>query len=234
MGEIFTVDDIRRTSWREDLEERQNYEDERRKRELAKEQKQQQARKAREAAEKQQAAANNSEAWEHFVDSRVHQWIVAERDFMFDDVAKGLAGLRDKLRDELKRAVEKERRAFEAKLAELRERFLASNNQATWVSWVDDRIKATFAYGRDVLLADVADIVGGAERSFETKLVALEERLKATPGTLPAVKTYRPDTVHYAGHLVVHQGATYQALRDTARAPSHDDWVCLAIAAAMG
>ena len=30
MGEIFTVDDIRRTSWREDLEERQAYESRRR------------------------------------------------------------------------------------------------------------------------------------------------------------------------------------------------------------
>src|SRR5215468_10695830 len=66
MGEIFTVDDIRRTSWREDLEERQNYEDERRKRELAKEQEQQQARQAREA----EAASTD---WYAAVDGRIHE-----------------------------------------------------------------------------------------------------------------------------------------------------------------
>ena len=42
-------------------------------------------------------------------------------------------------------------------------------------------------------------------------------------------KTYCPDTVHYAGHVVVHQGATYQARVDTARTPPHvDDWICIA------
>jgi hypothetical protein len=46
---------------------------------------------------------------------------------------------------------------------------------------------------------------------------------------LPLVKSYVPETVHYAGDVVVHEGATYQAQRDTARAPPHnDDWVCLA------
>jgi syndecan 1/collagen type XXI alpha/collagen type V/XI/XXIV/XXVII alpha len=49
------------------------------------------------------------------------------------------------------------------------------------------------------------------------------------PGKLPIVKVYEPDTVHYAGDVVVHQGATYQALCDTARAPPHaDDWICIA------
>src|SRR5215469_18617908 len=65
MGEIFTVEDIRRNSgWREALEEKQNYEDERRKRELAKDQEQQQARKAREA---ETASAN----WYAAVDTRI-------------------------------------------------------------------------------------------------------------------------------------------------------------------
>jgi hypothetical protein len=48
------------------------------------------------------------------------------------------------------------------------------------------------------------------------------------PGKLPIVKAYHPGTVHYEGDVVVHQGATYQALCDTARAPPDaDHWVCL-------
>jgi hypothetical protein len=50
-------------------------------------------------------------------------------------------------------------------------------------------------------------------------------------GKLPIVKAYMPETVHYEGDVVVHLGATWQALRDTARAPPHiDDWICLAAA----
>jgi hypothetical protein len=50
-------------------------------------------------------------------------------------------------------------------------------------------------------------------------------------GKLPIVKAYMPETVHYEGDVVVHLDATWQALRDTARAPPHcDDWICLATA----
>jgi hypothetical protein len=50
-------------------------------------------------------------------------------------------------------------------------------------------------------------------------------------GKLPIAKAYMPETVHYEGDVVVHLDATWQALRDTARAPPHrDDWMCLAAA----
>jgi len=105
--------------------------------------------------------------------------------------------------------------AFSTEIAALEQR-LVSNNQAALAS----RIESALVHERD---------------EAQKKLVALEARLKAVPGTLPVVKTYRPDTVHYAGHVVVHRGATYQALRDTARAPPHvDDWVCIASAGCDG
>jgi len=48
-------------------------------------------------------------------------------------------------------------------------------------------------------------------------------------GKLPLVRAYKPEAVHYDGDVVVHLGATWQALRDTGRAPPHgDDWICLA------
>jgi hypothetical protein len=105
MGEIFTVDDIRRTSWREDLEERQAYESRRREVEEERE------RKARAVAEKQQpAVANDWDAWYAAVDERVRGWF----DYYFDDayeqregndrrgcyfdmIAKGMADLRRQL-----------------------------------------------------------------------------------------------------------------------------------------
>jgi hypothetical protein len=54
------------------------------------------------------------------------------------------------------------------------------------------------------------------------------------PGKLPLAKTYQTDTVHYAGDVVVHQGATYQAIRDTGRGVTHADWICLARAGGNG
>jgi Collagen triple helix repeat (20 copies) len=57
------------------------------------------------------------------------------------------------------------------------------------------------------------------------------------PGKLPIVKAYKPGAVYYAADVVTFEGASYQALRDTARLPSDgnkDDWVCLAAAGANG
>jgi len=143
-------------------------------------------------------------------------------------IAKGMADLRRQLRAEFTRADEEMQRTFEAKLAELRERFLASNNQATWVSWVDDRIKATFGYGRDVMLAEVKDVVEGAQRSLEMKLAELEERLRAAPGKLPVAKTWHPESVTYQAEFVCHEGALWQACKDTAQMPGGSDWLCVA------
>ena len=64
---IFTVEDIRRSSgWREALEERQNYDRERRKREFTAEREQREACKTREA---ETASAN----WYAVVDGRIHE-----------------------------------------------------------------------------------------------------------------------------------------------------------------
>src|SRR5262249_23045420 len=50
-------------------------------------------------------------------------------------------------------------------------------------------------------------------------------------GKLTLVRAYTPEAVHYEGDVVVSLGATWQALRDTGRAPPHaDDWICLAAA----
>lgn len=52
-------------------------------------------------------------------------------------------------------------------------------------------------------------------------------------GRLPIVKVWE-DRVYYEGEAVVHAGATFQALRDTGRDPSHEDWQCIAAAGRDG
>jgi Collagen triple helix repeat (20 copies) len=61
-----------------------------------------------------------------------------------------------------------------------------------------------------------------------------EKGEKGEPGTLPLVKAYVPDTVHYAGDVVTHAAALWQATKDTGQAPPHADWICLAAAGADG
>jgi hypothetical protein len=46
-------------------------------------------------------------------------------------------------------------------------------------------------------------------------------------GSIRIAKTYERG-VHYEGDVVLHEGSTYQALRDTATAPPDDDWQILA------
>src|SRR5262249_28028474 len=100
MSEIRTVADIRRSSgWREALEERQNYEDERRKRELTAEREQRGARKAREAetASSDWYAAVDTRIRTHFkdwgwaaIDERIQQWWKAEIEPLKDAIGMAL------------------------------------------------------------------------------------------------------------------------------------------------
>lgn len=53
------------------------------------------------------------------------------------------------------------------------------------------------------------------------------------PGKLPIVREWS-EGVHYEGETVSHLGSTYQALRDTGRAPPNEDWHCIASAGRDG
>jgi hypothetical protein len=54
------------------------------------------------------------------------------------------------------------------------------------------------------------------------------------PGKIEQSNGYVEDAVHYRGDIVTHRGSTYQARRDTAREPPHEDWVCVAHAGVDG
>jgi hypothetical protein len=47
------------------------------------------------------------------------------------------------------------------------------------------------------------------------------------PGRFPAVSAWSRG-IHYQAAVVTHDGATWCATRDTAEAPPHEDWVCVA------
>jgi hypothetical protein len=50
------------------------------------------------------------------------------------------------------------------------------------------------------------------------------------PGRIEGVRTYAEDMVRYEGDIVVREGSTYLAKRDTSRAPPNADWTCIAAA----
>jgi hypothetical protein len=60
------------------------------------------------------------------------------------------------------------------------------------------------------------------------------ERIGAISGKLPIAKAWVPETVTYRGALVVHDGACWQALQDTAQPPGGCDWVNVARAGRDG
>lgn len=82
------------------------------------------------------------------------------------------------------------------------------------------------AVGSAPVLPNIPAIVAEA-------IAALPKPKDGKPGMLPLVKAWT-DSVHYQGEAVTHDGATWQAVRDTGRAPPHEDWICLAKAGRDG
>jgi hypothetical protein len=130
-----------------------------------------------------------------------------------------------------------------------------------WLNYTDERMKAWCAGERDYWRQVLPRVIAELQNSINDKVAQVSpgpqgERGEAgpigpagepgvpgergergdpgAPGKLPLVKAYRPDEVHYAGDVVVHEGSTYQAQRDTARAPSNEDWICIAAAGRDG
>jgi hypothetical protein len=57
-----------------------------------------------------------------------------------------------------------------------------------------------------------------------------ERGLEGPPGKLPIVKLWRQDEITYEGDVVIRDGSTFQALKDTAQVPGGDHWIMLAAA----
>jgi hypothetical protein len=237
MGEIFTVADIRRTGWRESHEEQVALGYERRQREQAEarkvrevEEKRQEARKAREAetASTDWYTAVDTRIRTHFkdwawaaIDERIHEHLEIAQKPLVEATGDVFGEFRARLRAEFRHGIEELTDAFGAQLAALEQR-LASNDQA-----------ARAAQGR-AQHDEFRRVIEAAQCLLETKLVELEERLRAVPGKLPVAKTWCPESVSYQAEFVCHEGALYQARKDTAQAPGGSDWMCVARAGVDG
>jgi Collagen triple helix repeat (20 copies) len=139
--------------------------------------------------------------WREYVESHVAQEIAAEHEFMMQIVAGALGEFSAQLRAEVGRAIA-------SKLGHAK----GSKGERGEAGPIGPRGEP----GIPGMPGEKGD--KGDKGDF------------GSPGTLPVVKPYQPEAVHYEGEVVVHLGATWQALRDTGRAPPHGDWVCLAAA----
>jgi hypothetical protein len=86
--------------------------------------------------------------------------------------------------------------------------------------------------GRSVSVEDLVPLIDERLPALISEAVAgipvPKDGKDGAPGKLPIVKAWIEGAVHYEADVVTHDGATYQALRDTAKAPPHEDWACLA------
>jgi hypothetical protein len=83
------------------------------------------------------------------------------------------------------------------------------------------------------------DLLERRTRGFELKLAELTGAVDILrgaqpppPAQFPSVKAFAADTIYHEGDIVAFAGGTYQATKDTARAPGSQDWICLAFAGA--
>jgi hypothetical protein len=88
-------------------------------------------------------------------------------------------------------------------------------------------VKSEAAAAVAELRASVGEVRVSMESMIEERLGGLRKLVNEKNG--PRIRPYEEGRVHYEGELVAHQGSTYQALRDTGRAPpDQDHWICIA------
>jgi glutathione S-transferase len=148
---------------------------------------------------------------------------LAKRDDKIASLKKQIADLQQKL--EQQAAIDQRVHEISARLEEKQERSdRGKNGIADFIQTMGMVISQERQSARTEFKAAVKE----AQRAFEAKLAALEERLKGTPGKLPVAKVWHPESVTYQSEFVCHEGSLYQARKDTAQAPGGSDWICVA------
>jgi hypothetical protein len=129
---------------------------------------------------------------------------------------------------------------------ELRDRISALELKLAGLTGAIDIVRGTPPPERDTralgeLLSterrEFGDLLERRTRGFELKLAELTGAVDILrgaqpppPAQFPSVKAFSADTIYHEGDIVAFAGGTYQATKDTARAPGAQDWVCLASA----
>ena len=88
---------------------------------------------------------------------------------------------------------------------------------------------------------EFGDLLERRTRGFELKLAELTGAVDILrgaqpppPAQFPSVNAFSADTIYHEGDIVTHDGGTWQAQRDTGKAPGTKDWVALAVAGRDG
>lgn len=84
--------------------------------------------------------------------------------------------------------------------------------------------------GKSVTVEECLPVI---EEALQRAVAAMPAPKDGKDGKLPIVKAWS-DTIHYATDVVAHEGSSYQAARDTGKAPPHEDWICIAQAGRDG
>lgn len=100
------------------------------------------------------------------------------------------------------------------------ERLVVETVERTLAGWEKPRD------GASVTLEDVAPVIERAVSEAVAALPPPEPGKPGAPGKLEMVRAWH-DAVWYEADVVTFDGAMYQALRDTGRAPPHEDWLCI-------
>jgi len=120
-----------------------------------------------------------------------------------------------------------------------------SQPQTDWSGW-DQWLQARLSTELNSLHRALGQLLGEEREKLERKTQEFSVKLAKLAGAVdvlrgaaplppakfPSVKAWSEDTVYHEGDIVTFAGGTYQAQRNTARAPSAKDWICLAVAGA--
>jgi len=193
-----------------------------------------QAQQAKDLALRQQQQRQPSvdwNAWWAAVDARIVAHIRAHDDYVANEMGAVIAAERKDMRGHVAERVMELHREFEPKLAAEEERLGTISEKLRVARWVDSEF---IAQALTELRQAFERALEEKERSFEARLAALAEHLKAVPGRLPPVKIWREGCVVYEGEVASFEGSLWQAQRDTGQRPSGSDWVCVARAGLDG
>ncbi|MHC2292872.1 hypothetical protein [Bradyrhizobium barranii] len=99
-------------------------------------------------------------------------------------------------------------------------------------------VKARHEDAFQTIKASSMAAVADARASYSDTLIKLERTIEERLGRLrkliddkngPRIHPFEDGKVHYEGELITYEGSTFQALRDTGKAPSEEsDWICVA------
>jgi hypothetical protein len=152
--------------------------------------------------------------------------IGTERDDRRSEVAKEVGELRSAVKA-MGETIAAERGARRDEVAE------AIAGLRSQLDTMNKVIAAERQAGRDEI-ARLGEEISQARRPDQGKARGARGAYGAISGKLPIAKAWSPETVTYQGAFVVHDGACWQAVKDTAQRPGGCDWVNVARAGRDG